>query len=1013
MALPTALPMELSLHVMSFLALPDRLSLRASSKALRTLASLPEGWAALAQTMWQAVQRHGSPMEADESSRASGPGFHGSSVVPACVHGATLIDCCARMVQWPSRISHSALIAYSGNGTAAMVAARVDDDHPTQLTFASVDYGAAPLSTLGVADTPFPHQHAAGPQRPPTPRNPLPFATRAAALGAPKSWALRLTAHYEATLISNLGSSHEADVASGGDSGGGDSGGGNGGGHGGSSNQFSIGLVDAHFVESIEQRAVQLQQQQEQQQQQREQDGQQQQQTHTHTQADTPGGPPPSAPAFGHLGTHELEGLFQSASSAVIRPEAACIFLEQTTAADEETGSFRPAGHGTAAAATEVALVVIASGRRRRHVLGGSRGAVGTPSSHRGTAATPLLVLKPNDSIGCGIDYINGVAYFAHNGARIAGAEVPIDLTVQWRAAIASRGAAHRLRANFGNGSEAFGFDVLSHEARLWHDLHGRYALKELQKRNVMPSASFLAAFPNLRVGGASGSAETHGSRAKTPAASSGGLPSAPPASSASPSSSHPGSQPLGSHASAIASMAAAVASLEDPANADEQPSWAHVVESYLEPWLVRQLDAAARAAQQGALADRPRRAARAAAHQATRAAAAADAADVTDPGGAPQGGGAAADGGGAAAEREEFEDGWGAEGEYYDGAPSSSRLAVLLSALLPAEEVEACALRLLAHGVTVRDVLSRVWPDGPHAAAKPSPAGLGSLLRLAGYALGPRQRLVSRMQAGPPPKLPSALRRSPPTGEQEASSAAAPKGGLAHATVSAATRAPPMPRGEPFYRPPAAAAHAPASTPPAPRSHGFVDFRVSVTDPHRIGEECFLIVHSRLLEWGQRGWTATLRPTDDAAELRWRPPQPLSAPGGRLGGSASGHGSGARASASAGAGAGAGAGGGGAPTYGGGPIAEASGVGSRVFVGSWGGHVPDFRRQPVPVGEHTFVLALSGKEDNYGGWLRALHKEARLPDATVTIRPGETTVVELRLTIGDPMTGPPTRIEG
>ena len=85
----------------------------------------------------------------------------------------------------------------------------------------------------------------------------------------------------------------------------------------------------------------------------------------------------------------------------------------------------------------------------------------------------------------------------------------------------------------------------------------------------------------------------------------------------------------------------------------------------------------------------------------------------------------------------------------------------------------------------------------------------------------------------------------------------------------------------------------------------------------------------------------------------------------------------------------------------------------SRVFVGSWGGHVPDFARQPVPLGTHSFVLALSGKQDDYGGWLRALHKEARLPDASVTVKAGETTVVELRLTIGDPTTGPPTRIEG
>ena len=83
--------------------------------------------------------------------------------------------------------------------------------------------------------------------------------------------------------------------------------------------------------------------------------------------------------------------------------------------------------------------------RRQRHVLGSSRGVVGTSSSYRGPAATPLLVVKPNDTIGCGIDYINGVAFFVSNGVKIAGAEVPLDLTAQWRAAVASRGAAHTI----------------------------------------------------------------------------------------------------------------------------------------------------------------------------------------------------------------------------------------------------------------------------------------------------------------------------------------------------------------------------------------------------------------------------------------------------------------------------------------------------------------------------------------------------------------------------------------
>ncbi len=53
-------------------------------------------------------------------------------------------------------------------------------------------------------------------------------------------------------------------------------------------------------------------------------------------------------------------------------------------------------------------------------------------------------------------------------------------------------------------------------------------------------------------------------------------------------------------------------------------------------------------------------------------------------------------------------------------------------------------------------------------------------------------------------------------------------------------------------------------------------------------------------------------------------------------------------------------------------------------------------------------MLAISGEADNYGGWARALHKEANLQDAQVCVVPCRTTVVELRLTIG-----PPTLIEG
>ena len=58
-----------------------------------------------------------------------------------------------------------------------------------------------------------------------------------------------------------------------------------------------------------------------------------------------------------------------------------------------------------------------------------------------------------------------------------------------------------------------------------------------------------------------------------------------------------------------------------------------------------------------------------------------------------------------------------------------------------------------------------------------------------------------------------------------------------------------------------------------------------------------------------------------------------------------------------------------------------------------------------------TTVVARCVSQENPSFFVAAV--EARLPDASVTVKAGETTVVELRLTIGDPTTGPPTRIEG
>ena len=100
-------------------------------------------------------------------------------------------------------------------------------------------------------------------------------------------------------------------------------------------------------------------------------------------------------------------------------------------------------------------------------------------------------------------------------------------------------------------------------------------------------------------------------------------------------------------------------------------------------------------------------------------------------------------------------------------------------------------------------------------------------------------------------------------------------------------------------------------------------------------------------MDWGRRGWTATLRPRDEA-----------------------------RATAG-----------------------EAC-----CFIGAWGAHAPDFTRAAVAPGMREVVLALSGEDDGYNGWGRALHKEAGQPNEHVEVNGGQTTTVHFHLTIGPPV---------
>ena len=134
----------------------------------------------------------------------------------------------------------------------------------------------------------------------------------------------------------------------------------------------------------------------------------------------------------------------------------------------------------------------------------------------------------------------------------------------------------------------------------------------------------------------------------------------------------------------------------------------------------------------------------------------------------------------------------------------------------------------------------------------------------------------------------------------------------------------------------------------------------MTVVNPHFLDDaNQLLVVQSSLLNWGTKGWTATLRPTDDKGELWWHPVSEWSAK---------------------------------AP-------APPESLPSRLYLGCWGGHIPnDFERQPVPAGRHTFVLSASGADDDYGGWARAFHQEAGVADSIVHVAAGTTSVVELRL---------------
>ena len=95
-----SLPRELQLACLAHLpTIHDRLALRAVSRGMRALTSLPEGWADYAAIRWASVQQ--PPFQhIDDTSIACGE----VRLATAWLSGATLADVCARIVAWPSRL---------------------------------------------------------------------------------------------------------------------------------------------------------------------------------------------------------------------------------------------------------------------------------------------------------------------------------------------------------------------------------------------------------------------------------------------------------------------------------------------------------------------------------------------------------------------------------------------------------------------------------------------------------------------------------------------------------------------------------------------------------------------------------------------------------------------------------------------------------------------------------------------------------------------------------------------
>jgi hypothetical protein len=486
-----ALPLDLQLEVILPLTVRERMSLRATCRKMRALTSQPEGWAALAHTLW--TNRTRVPASGAYCAPAA-------AILPAVLVGATLVDACARAPpSWPSRLVGSMHMCDSGlvvdgswgvggadsipcegigdvdgfgvggdglDVTFAAPTTPLHDLSPTAFAMADAAFptiridgtpaaaAAATPSSGPVAAPPVPvgqalSESGAGDPRPPPPRAALPFCTPAWSLGPSArsaelqrpSWALRLTAHFEACLTSDP-SQRGASVC--------------------------VGLVASEVSRGAHTLAA-------------------------FSTAMAGGGGGGGAGAGGHAAALHASVAYASLSAAVRGARRGGFFVEFKTAAAVQEERLRAAPPADGAPPPVVAALMwhgTSSQQQRRRL-----------------DDVPLGGLRVGDTLGVCIDFVSATVFFTHNGDALSGASLPISIATEWTPAVAATGCAS-VRMNFGSElgagggacalapvgavgapsergggarrAAAFAFDVLRFETSLWTEMSGTFAMRAL-----------------------------------------------------------------------------------------------------------------------------------------------------------------------------------------------------------------------------------------------------------------------------------------------------------------------------------------------------------------------------------------------------------------------------------------------------------------------------------------------------------------------------------------------------